>query len=258
MSISIRPLPGTSRDPLYPDSDGEPMAETDYHLAAIVYLYTALKQWFRSHDHVYVAADMLLYYEEGNPSAVRGPDVMLAKNVVGKHMRRSFRTWEEGVPPTVIIEVTSKKTRREDEVEKPPVYASIGVKELFPFDPEGEYLRPRLQGFELVAGKYVALPPNDAGQLFSRELGLVLAIEDHLLRLIDPRGKPLPTADELAEQAKQARSEVKKAERETNKAKRDADKAKREAEEAKRQAATLEAELARLRAKLPPDDRKQK
>lgn len=244
MSTSLRPLPGTTRDPLYPDSDGEPMGETDYHLIALIYLYNALRDWFRLQDNVYVAGDMLLYYEEGNPKARRGPDIMVAKGVVGKHKRRSFRTWEEGLPPTVIIEVTSKKTRHEDEHDKPPVYASIGVKELFLFDPEGDWLRPRLQGYRLERGRYVPIRTNDAGQLFSPELGLTLAIEDHLLRLIDPAaGRLLPTSDELAEEAREAAE-----------ARREAKSAKRKENAAKRRIAELEAEIARLRAKLPADE----
>lgn len=215
------------------------MGETDYHLIALIYLYNALHDWFRLQDDVYVAGDMLLYYEEGNPKARRGPDVMVAKGVVGKHKRRSFRVWEEGVPPTVIIEVTSKKTRDEDEKEKPPVYASIGVKELFLFDPEGDWLRPRLRGFRLTGGTYAPMAVDDAGRLFSPELGLRLAIDDHLLRLIDPSTEnPLPTSDELAEQARLARREAKYA--------------KRKESAAKRRVAELEAEVARLRAKLPP------
>jgi len=29
--ILVGPLPGTTSDPLYPDSDGKPMSETDFH-----------------------------------------------------------------------------------------------------------------------------------------------------------------------------------------------------------------------------------
>ena len=36
--ILTRPLPGTVFDPFYPDSDGKPMGETDYHISAIILL----------------------------------------------------------------------------------------------------------------------------------------------------------------------------------------------------------------------------
>ncbi|HEV3343108.1 MAG TPA: Uma2 family endonuclease [Pirellulales bacterium] len=239
--FSTRPLPGTTRDPLYPDSDGEPVGETDYHVAAILHLFTALRQWYRLREDVYVVGDMLLYYEEGNPRACRGPDVMVCKGVQGKHPRRSFRTWEEGVAPAVIFEVTSRKTRHEDEDDKPLVYASLGVKELYLFDPEGEYLRPRLKGFQLAAGRYEPMATDADGKLFSPELGLGLAIDEHLLRLVDPStGLLLPTDEEKDEELRRVVGE--------------ANEARREAELERQRSAMLEAELARLRASQPSDE----
>ncbi|MGH7136815.1 MAG: Uma2 family endonuclease [Pirellulales bacterium] len=238
MSTSIRPLPGTTIEPLYPDSDGVPIGETDYHILATGHLFFALKRWYRKQKDVHVAGNMLLYYEEGNPNAFRGPDVMVSKGVVGNHLRRSFRTWEEGVVPAVIIEVTSKKTRKEDQVEKPPLYSALGVKELVLFDPTGDYLRPRLKGFRLVGQKYVPMKPDKDGRLFSAELGLSLEVEDYLLRLIDPAtGTRLPTDEELDDAASLARKA--------------AQKAKREAKAAKRRAAELETELAQFRGLRP-------
>jgi Uma2 family endonuclease len=261
MSISTPPLPGTTCDPLYPDSDGEPMGETDYHVLASVHLFSALRRWYRGRQDIYVAANMLLYYEEGNPSAFRGPDLMVSKGVRGNHARRSFRIWEEGVAPAVIIEITSKKTWREDTLEKPLVYASLGVKEYFLFDPDGIYLRPPLQGFILASGKYMPLDVDEAGQIVSRELGLRLAVDEHLLRLIDPvKGIPLPTDEELEQQARLANRAIEKAKQAERKAKAKAEEFKREVDEAKRQAEAqrqrsvmLEAELARLRGMLPPN-----
>lgn len=240
MSISLHPLPGLTRDPLYRDSDGKPVGETEYHILAITHLYEVLRPWFRRREGFHVAANMLLYYEEGNPSAVRGPDVMVSKGVRGKHFRRSFRTWEEGVVPAIIIEVTSTSTKDEDQFEKPAVYARLGVREYVLFDPTGEYLQPRLQGFQLLRGLYVPMSPERADRLSSRELALDLVIDAHLLRVIDPKtGRRLPTGEEYQEQLKLARSEARKA--------------KRIAAKAERRSIELEAEVARLRALLPPD-----
>jgi Uma2 family endonuclease len=268
MSISVQPPPGTTVDPLYPDSDGEPVGETEYHWVALWHLYGALAHWYRRRDDVHVAGNMFLYYEKGNPSAVRAPDIMVSKGVRGKHFRRSFRTWEEGVVPAAIIEVTSAKTREEDEGPKPLIYASIGVKEYFMFDTQGEYLHPRLQGFRLVDGKYVPMELDEQGRLFSSELGILLAADKFLLRLVDPAsGKALPTEEEYVEQlakAKRAAREAKRvaaaekraaaaAKQAAAKAERAEAKAKREAKAERRRAEDLAAELARLRASLPPN-----
>ena len=44
--ICGRPLPGTVWDPLYPDSDGRPMGDTDYHSIAMVFLREAFEDLF--------------------------------------------------------------------------------------------------------------------------------------------------------------------------------------------------------------------
>ncbi|HQU41969.1 MAG TPA: Uma2 family endonuclease [Pirellulales bacterium] len=268
MSISTEPLPGTTRDPLYPDTDGLPMAESELHFLAIKYLYGALSYWFRSREDVHVAANMLLYYEQGSPAKNRGPDVMVSKGVRGKHRRRSFRTWEEGVVPAVIIEIASIGTQREDEIVKPHVYAGIGVKEYFMFDPAGEYLQPRLRGFRLENEEYELMPADEAGGIFSAELGLRLVVDDELLRLVDPAtGAAIPTEEESAEQldealrraeeaqreAEQAKSEAEQAKSEVEQAKSEVEQAQRKAEAERKRAAMLEAEVTRLRASLPSD-----
>ncbi|HEY2252437.1 MAG TPA: Uma2 family endonuclease, partial [Planctomycetaceae bacterium] len=200
-TIATKPLPGTSIDPLYPESDGEPMGETEYHVLAIIHLFSALTRFYRDRDDVYVAADMFLYYEQGNPKACKAPDVMVVAGVASKHARRSFRIWEEGVAPTVIFEVTSSKTRDEDEVAKPRAYATIGVKEYFVFDPECAGSEPALAGYRLQGGVYRPVPFDAAGLLTSLELRLAFEPESPLLRVIDLQtGKRLPSDSELYDQ----------------------------------------------------------
>ena len=54
----------------------------------------------------------------------------------------------------MIFEVTSSKTRKEDSVTKRDLYAKLGVLEYFLFDPLGDYLKPRLQGYRLEDDRY--------------------------------------------------------------------------------------------------------
>jgi hypothetical protein len=44
----LAPLPGTTRDPLYPDSDGQPMGETGFHVRVLIYLRVALQEHYRA------------------------------------------------------------------------------------------------------------------------------------------------------------------------------------------------------------------
>ena len=48
---------------------------------------------------------------------------------------------------------------------------------LFLFDPEGEYLRPPLQGLRLAGGRYRAVAPDEAGAVVSAVLGVTLHVD---------------------------------------------------------------------------------
>ena len=137
----------------YPESDGKPLAENDPQLHAIHYAFGALLLYYRERADVYVSADLLIYYEEGNPRVSVAPDAFVVFGVEDR-MRGNYKVWEEGKGPDFVLEVASPNTWREDVERKPGIYAGLGVKEYFLFDPRGEYLTPRLQGYRLVEGKY--------------------------------------------------------------------------------------------------------
>src|SRR5947209_7200603 len=103
-------LPGTVPDPRYPDSDGRFMGETDFHNVAMVWLREALQDHFAG-QAVYVASNLIWYFQEGDPRSRRDPDVLVARGV-GSHRRRSFRIWEEKVTPCTLFEIASRRTWR--------------------------------------------------------------------------------------------------------------------------------------------------
>jgi Uma2 family endonuclease len=168
----------------YPESDGKPMGESDVHIDALIYLREALRDHFRDDPQLYVAGNMLLYYEEGNPAACVAPDVFIVQGVA-KHERRTYRLWEEGRSPTVVFEITSRGSRLEDLGTKRVVYAMLGVQEYFLYDPLGEYLRPSLQGYRLQEGEYQRISSEGEGRLTSQALGLELRLEEGRLRLVN-------------------------------------------------------------------------
>jgi Uma2 family endonuclease len=267
--LTTAPLPGTTIDPRYPDSDGRPMGDTDFHNQAMAGAREVLEDHYADVPGVYVASNLVLYYQQEEPSKRRDPDILVAKKTRGKHKRRSFRVWEEKVVPCVLFEIASRRTWRVDLHEKPALYASIGVKEYFIFDPEGRYLDPVLQGFKTVKGKPVALKPAADGSLVSKQLGLRLVPEGDMLRFIDlATGQPLPTraeraaqAEQRAEQERRAREEERRAREEEHRAREEERRAKEEAllqaeqerrakEEALRRAEETAAELRRVQALL--------
>ncbi len=227
----------------YPESDGKPMGETDFHISAILYLRQALRHHFRLAEQTYVAANMLFYYEEGNPTAVTSPDVFVVKGIP-KHDRRIYKLWEERVAPCVTFEITSRSSRLEDLGTKRALYEMLGVREYYLFDPLNEYLSPPLQGFLLAEGRYQPMALSPDGTLYSQELGLILRPEGSLLRLVNPTtGEPLPTLDEAVDLVQ---AMMERAQAEAQRAQAEAQRAQAEAQRADR----AEAELARLRAEL--------
>ena len=220
----------------YPESDGKPMGETDLHRDWMIRILDILRQRYRG-QQVYVASDLLVYYEEGAPNKFVVPDVFLVKNCPSGR-RRTFKTWEEGCVPDVVFEVTSRSTRRDDEVFKLQVYARIGVKEYFLYDPTSDYLQPPLQGYRLRQGDYMKIVPDDVNALRSEQLDIKIRLEQGELVMID----------EATGQTLLSEAETERAARKAERAARNAERTAREAAEAR--AAGLEAELERLRQQL--------
>ncbi len=48
----------------YPATDGEPMAETGFHVTLIVCFLVMLRSFFRDRGDVYVGANMFMYYRQ--------------------------------------------------------------------------------------------------------------------------------------------------------------------------------------------------
>ena len=228
----------------YPESDGKPMGESDEHREAMIRHIRILQDYYQGQD-VYVSGDLLVYYVQGNPRKFVVPDAFVVKGTTPKR-RRTYKIWLEGKAPDVVIETTSRKTRRKDTVMKPELFAKLGVKEYFLFDPDQEYLEPPLQGYRFVGGERVRIEPDQDGCLESRELGLRLRLEKGEVQFYRlDTGERLLTAAERAE-AEAQRAEAEARRRETERANREAE--ARQREEQARQAA--EAEVARLRAEL--------
>lgn len=175
------------------------MAETELHAEAMWVAYATLKSVFAERSDVARGIDMLHYYEKGNPAARFAPDVWVAIGAP-KRVRRTYKYWEEPVPPTFVLEVSSRGTWLEDHGNKKALCASLGILEYFLFDPEGEYLDPVLQGFRLVDGQYERIASSD-GLIESHALGLRLRSEGAHIRFYDSSGAALAHYTEIGERA---------------------------------------------------------
>ena len=149
--------PARLREIEYPESDGRPIGETDLHRWWMIQIHQLLEHRYRS-QNVYLGCDLLLFYVEGDPKKFVVPDNFVVLDCK-PGFRRSYKIWTEAHVPNVVFEVTSHKTKKQDETLKPQVYAQIGVQELFLFDPTLDYLAPALQGYQLAGNRYERWKP---------------------------------------------------------------------------------------------------
>lgn len=195
----------------YPASDSKPIAETDLHFDRLTYAAHALKIRYADTPDVYVGANMLVYDEPGNPRRHLAPDVFVVFGVPN-HRRDLFKIWEEK-PPSFVLEVTSKSTRREDMRTKRQRYAAWGVQEYFLYDPRSEYLAPPLQGLVLRGDVYESMPLTGLANVrhgyASEALGICLYLKGSELRLFDPAtGCDLRTHEEAEREISELRARI--------------------------------------------------
>jgi Uma2 family endonuclease len=235
---------------LYPDSDGQPMADNDQQYQTMVDTRFALQQKFHDQD-AYVGANLLIYFQEGDPTKSIAPDVFVALNVP-RGRRRTFLTWLEGQPPNVVLEIASPRTWKSDVSWKKGLYLGLGVQEYFLFDPGGEYFQPLLQGFQLEDDVYrpLLLIPGERGLIGVRStvLGVELWAQTnddpampYVLRLWDAAANawlPTPEGETRAREEAELRADAEV------QARRQAEARANAAEERLRD---MEAELRRLR-----------
>jgi Uma2 family endonuclease len=244
------------------------MAETGFHVTAILMLYQLLLEFFTDRPDVLVMANQFWYWEKGNPKARLAPDVVIIPGVGREPPRRSYRMWLEGnTRPAAVFEISSKKTIQNDLGSKLQQYERLGVHEYFLFDPDARVLSLALQGFRLADGRYDRISPAD--DALDSDLGFRVRIEGKILRLSDLRtNQPVLFPTELAEQerrrAEQARQQAEQARQQAEQARQQAEQARqqaeqehhraeqerRQAEQERRRAEQLEAELQRLRQML--------
>ncbi|MEM9907179.1 MAG: Uma2 family endonuclease [Cyanobacteria bacterium P01_D01_bin.44] len=213
----------------YPESDGQPMSESDITRDYLIYCVEALRLFFQSRPQVYVSGNLFIYYKEGDASKSLSPDVFVVFGV-SKRERRTYKVWQEGGKvPAFVLEITSKTTKQKDEEIKPQLYAQLGISEYFQYDPSGDYLHPQLKGQRLVEGQYVSMEtdtlPDGTLSISSQTLGVDLRLLSsdirttvglspvaRSLRLFDPQtGAQLLTyreAEQARQDAEQARQDA--------------------------------------------------
>jgi Uma2 family endonuclease len=189
MSVSISKP--TQPEIVYPDSDGEPMAENTEQYEWIVTVKGNLDILFVGQPNVFVAGDLLWYPVEGDPKIRTAPDTMVA---IGrpKGYRGSYKQWEEGgIAPQVVFEILSPGNRPVKMEEKFQFYERYGVEEYYIYDPDTD----ELDGYRREGDELKKIPQMDGW--VSPLLGIRFDCSGSELRITDPDGRPFLTFTEL-------------------------------------------------------------
>ncbi len=194
-------IPDVTKDVIVPSSDllsDEPPMETYLHLQQMILLIKCLDWYWRDRSDFFAVGNLTIYYSprQRKSEDFRGPDFFVVLDVE-KKPRKSWVVWEEGGKyPNVIVEILSPTTAETDKGLKKEIYQDIfRTPDYFWFDPE----TLEFQGFQLMAGQYQVIEPNEKGWLWSQQLGLYLGIDNDQLRFFTPEGKLVLTPEETAE-----------------------------------------------------------
>ncbi len=125
---------------VYPESDGEPLADNTKQFRWIYVLFGNIAALFRNARDVFVGGNLLWYPVEGEPEIRAAPDIFA---VFGrpKGDRGSYKQWEEdNIPMTVVFEILSPNNRYMEMINKLMFYEDHGVEEYYVYDPDSNGL----------------------------------------------------------------------------------------------------------------------
>ena len=201
---------------IYPDSDGQPMADNTKQFRWIVVIKENLEILFADVADVFVAGDLLWYPVEGNNKIRQAPDIMVAFGRP-KGDRGSYKQWEEdNIPPQVVFEILSPGNREGKMAEKLLAYQRYGVEEYYIYNPDDiELVGLRRSGDWLES-------ITEMNGWVSPRLGIRFQLTENTLEIYRPDGQRFLTPvelDRLREQEHQrAEQERQRAEQEHQRA----------------------------------------
>jgi Uma2 family endonuclease len=210
---------------IYPDSDGQPMADNTKQFRWIVLIKENLDALFAENESVFVAGDLLWYPVEGRPDIRVAPDVLVAFGRP-KGDRGSYRQWqEENIAPQVVFEILSPGNTTKEMSRKLLFYNHYGVEEYYIYDPD----RNELTGLIRVEGELT--PLDDLENWVSPRLGIRFELTPSTLNLYDSENNlflsPLELKRALRQEQVRVRQEKLRAEQEKIRAEQEKSRAER-------------------------------
>lgn len=193
----VQQIPETKTNIIYPESDGQRMADNTLQFRWIVTIKENLEILFSQDENVFVAGDLLWYPVEGKPKICQAPDVLV---VFGrpKSERGSYRQWEENnIAPQVVFEILSPGNRPQEMMRKLLFYQQYGVEEYYIYDPqEVEFMG------SLRVDEHLEEIENLNGWVSPR-LQIRFELTENTLEIYRPDGRKFLTSVELNQRAEE-------------------------------------------------------
>jgi Uma2 family endonuclease len=232
--------PATQPEIVYPESDGQPMADNTKQFRWIVTIEGGLEAQFRDDPNVFVAGDLLWYPVEGQPTIRAAPDALVAFGRP-KGDRGSYQQWREGgIAPQVVFEVLSPGNTVAEMIRKFRFYGVHGVEEYYIYDPD----KGELSGWIRTDNELTEIDVMDGW--ISPRLGVRFAIELGELALYHPDGRRFARYVELMREREQAQQQVAQERHEREQAQQQVAQERHEREQAQQRAERLAAQLRAL------------
>ena len=186
-------------DVIYPDSDGNPMADNTRQFDYIVMIQGGLAALFADRPDVFVAGDLLWYPVEGDNQTRAAPDAMVVFGRPPGYRGSYIQHREDHIAPQVAFEVLSPSNSRAEMRRKLEFYDRYGVEEYYEYDPD----RGELRGWLRREGRLEPIARME--NWVSPRLGVRFTLEGTELVLYRPDGRRFETFVELEQRAEAER-----------------------------------------------------
>ena len=193
-----QPLPLNTSEVIYPDSDGQPMANNTEQFHWILVIQQNLDWLFADNPDVFVAGHLFWYPIEGKNYIVNAPDVMV---VFGrpKGKRGSYLQWQENnIAPQVVFEILSPSNSQTEMERKLIFYERYGVEEYYIYNPQNNQLRGWVKtedGLDVI---------SEIENWVSPRLGIKFDLSGEELQIYRPDGNKFSSYLEICQLLEQA------------------------------------------------------
>lgn len=192
--------PSPSREEIiYPDRDGQPMADNTEQFKWIVTIKENLELLFAAIADVFVAGDLLWYPVEGDNKIRQAPDTMVVFSRP-KGRRGSYQQWrEDNIAPQVVFEILSPGNRLSEMAKKFRFYDRYGVEEYYVYNPDDADFTGWLRSGDRLE------PIEEIANWVSPRLGARFDLSGNELQIYRPDGDRFLTFVELGQAKEQER-----------------------------------------------------